>query len=72
MREFYLKSNESVHTYKKKDGKKIYLFNEQGVYFYLFDSVKALFDFLKRGEPCNKIIEGERALDKYLGKICQF
>lgn len=69
-RELYLKANESIHVYKKENGEKIYVFNEQGLYFYLCDNVKSFFDFLRRGEASQIQITGERNLEIYLRKIC--
>jgi len=66
LREFYLKSNETVHCYKMNNGSRIYIFNDQGLYFYGCNTVKSLFDFLKRGKEADIIFDCEKHLDFYL------
>lgn len=64
-REIYLTANESIHTLKLKDTP-LYIFNDKGLIYYVFDTVKELFGYLRRGRPSGLFFEHESNLETYI------
>ena len=64
-REIYLTANESIHALKLKDTP-LYIFNDKGLIYYVFDTVKELFGYLRRGQPSGLFFEHESDLETYI------
>ena len=48
-------------------GKYLYLYNQDGCYFRLFNEIKALMEFFRKGGETNHILfSSEEELDRYL------
>ena len=67
-REIYLTANESIQALKLNTNKRLYVFNDRGLVFYVFDTVRELFKYLRGQAQSNLFFENENDLDIYINQ----
>jgi hypothetical protein len=65
----YLQPNRTIETILVTQGphtQTVWVYNDEGLHFRVFDSLIALFDFLNTGHEPEQAFDSEQALDAFL------